>query len=98
MAMIDKVTHMRRCAIINNSNGAIEYEGVWIEGYYILQSLDGGLYRISEDEITEKFYLDDDYVNENLIVFLDEPHHYWIPREQNDQIEWIKELGKYDYK
>lgn len=98
MAMIDKCTHMKRCAIIDDGNGAILYEGVLIEGYFLLQDVRGyGLYRIAEHDIMNYFCLDNGYNPRNLLVFMDDNDDLWCPREQENQIEFDDYFGRYNY-
>lgn len=56
MAYADKITTMKRCAIINADNGEIEWEGVNIEGEIILKEVTtGAIKTIGQHEFVTDF-------------------------------------------
>jgi hypothetical protein len=68
---------MRRFALIDNYNGNIEYEGVWIEGKWILKNVsDDGLMIVYD--IPTKY---ERYAGFVLVYKDDETDEWWIPRE-----------------
>lgn len=79
MAFIDKCTTMRRFAIIDNYNGNIEYEGVWIEGKYLYKEVGkNGIYLTDYNPVSKG----EDCNYENMIfVWEDGEPKEWIPRE-----------------
>ena len=79
MAFIDKCTRMRRFAIIDNNNGNIEYEGVWIEGKYLYKEVArGGIYLTDYDPTTKGTR----HYRSMILVWEDEDtDDMWVPRE-----------------
>ena len=79
MAFVDKITKMRRCALIHKGNGAIAYEGVEIEHNFLLKRV------VCFGEqllMIHKLEIEDFVSNEDLIlVYQDkEQKKHWEPR------------------
>ena len=96
MAFINKVTFMQRCAIINCYNGDIEWEGVNIEGTFVLKDVfTNAVATIGEERIN--YFLDDCNTNGDcILVYMDKYDEKWIPRDDESVIQDVN--GKYTYK
>ena len=84
MAYIDKVTTMRRLACIHSgykqgqSNGAIVWEGVNIEGDILIKNLEDKVLHIQSPQEFSGFMM----ANHLEVVYQDpETEEYWEPRQ-----------------
>lgn len=89
MAYIDKVTHMRRCAVIYKGNGNIVLEGVNIEGTLVLKPVSGqrpgSIVKYLEeyfDDYLKKNFSDINGVYVELVYKSGDTDESWCPREQ----------------
>lgn len=81
MAFIEKVTTMRRMALIYEpGNGAIAYEGVNIEGEIVLKEVDGKVVTLKESQA------DDFAKKRGLVVKYQDPQDedWWEPRAKDN--------------
>jgi hypothetical protein len=100
MAFVDKVTKMRRCAIIETHQGNIEYEGVEIEGIYVLKKV-GQFKNVSVFEEYSEPCFDEpnyetavnDFINENLadyhIIGMKNPDFELVYEDKQQEDFWV---------
>ena len=80
MAFVDKITHMRRAALIRPGH-VIVWEGVLIEGTYLLKEIS---YLSTTVTLIKDEDIDDFCQQHGLVLRFQDPHtdEYWEPRKE----------------
>jgi hypothetical protein len=84
MAYIDKLTKMRRMALITDGVGNIKWEGVNIEGVCVLKHVGTGALLVKSEKEIKKF-CKADYDYPLFLKYQDKKtDEFWEPRNKNE--------------